>query len=101
MKVRVLSPIGYDGRHEIGEVIEMEQSMVEAFGTDYVQVVEEETQKNDADDSLVLPEEEIEALKKELQKNNKETLRAMLQEKEIVFDENATKEELVNLLTNK
>lgn len=100
MKVRVLSPIGYDGRHEIGEVIEMEQSMVEAFGTDYVQVVEVETSESEVESSET-SDDELEAQKNELRKNNKETLRTMLQEKEIVFDENATKEELVNLLTNK
>lgn len=105
MKVRILKPLAYDGRRERDEIVEMDEATVSAYGPEYVEKVGENAvqnekipAENETDNSGNSQEEEIEKKRAELKKTPKEDLKVMLQEKGVVFDESATKEELINLL---
>ena len=54
MKVKVLKPIGYGGRVERGEIIEMSEDYVKSFGPEYVVPVDsaeaDETDTTDGDE---------------------------------------------------
>lgn len=105
MQVRILKPLAYDGRRERGEVIEMDVATVASYGPEYVEKIGEIAERKDENPggdgtqgSGNSQEDEKEKKRAELKRTPKEDLRVMLQERGVVFDESATKEELINLL---
>lgn len=50
-KYRVLKPIGYSGRREVGEVLELTEEVAKAYGSEYLAPASEpEVEKKEATD---------------------------------------------------
>ncbi len=73
-KYKVLLPIGWSGRHEAGEIVEMPEETAKAFGSEYLTSVEEA----EAEDVEVEAEEEVEAVKDELDDLEREELKDLI-----------------------
>ncbi len=88
---KVLKPIGWSGRRERGEVLEMTEAEASAFGPDYLEPVVPKTDEKDAGDEL--------PTKEEITKLKKPEVIATLEKLGITFDESASVGELRDLLT--
>lgn len=88
---KVLKPIGWSGRRERGEVIEMIEAEASAFGSDYLETVVPKSDTEDAGGEL--------PTKEEVAKLKKPDVIAVLEKLGVAFDESASVGELRDLLT--
>lgn len=88
---KVLKPIGWSGRRERGEVIEMTEAEASAFGPDYLEPIVPKSDTEDAGGEL--------PTKEEIAKLKKPDVIAVLEKLGIAFDESASVGELRDLLT--
>lgn len=88
---KVLKPIGWSGRRERGEVIEITEAEASAYGPDYLELVLPKSDTEDAGGEF--------PTKEEIAKLKKPDVIAVLEKLSVAFDESASVGELRDLLT--